>query len=214
MAVLARLRNRVLGGEANLRSLFSDGICRAERLSDFRINRLLGWNTAVQLLAPTGERSRLHTAGLTVTGLAAGVGLLYYGRAFCITLIVSVILGSIATPLLLPGASGLSGQIGTLALRISLLPAIAAISYELQRFSARHCTTGPLRVLLWPGFLFQKITTRQPDDSQIEIAIAAMQSAFWRQREGERAPDGDQVRVFPSLEGALAHYGDGAPARA
>jgi uncharacterized protein YqhQ len=137
------------------------------------------------------------------------------GTTFLITVvIVSVILGSIATPLLLPGASGLSGQIGTLALRIALLPAIAAISYELQRFSARYCTTGPLRVLLWPGFLFQKITTREPDDRQIEIAIAAMQSAFWRQREGERAPDGDQVRVFPSLEGALAHYGDGAPAPA
>ncbi|MDQ3031226.1 MAG: DUF1385 domain-containing protein [Myxococcota bacterium] len=137
------------------------------------------------------------------------------GTTFLITVvIVSVILGSIATPLLLPGASGLSGQIGTLALRIALLPAIAAISYELQRLSARYCTTGPLRVLLWPGFLFQKITTRQPDDTQVEIAIASMQSAFWRQREGDRAPEGDQIRTFPSLEGALAHYGDGAPARA
>lgn len=136
------------------------------------------------------------------------------GTTFLITVvIVSVILGSIVTPLLLPGASGLSGQIGTLALRIALLPAIAAISYELQRLSARYCTTGPLRVLLWPGFLFQKISTRQPDDSQIEIAIASMQSAFWRQRQGESAPEGEQVRVFPSLEGALAHYGDGAPAR-
>ncbi|AKF10606.1 Hypothetical protein DB32_007755 [Sandaracinus amylolyticus] len=129
------------------------------------------------------------------------------GTTFLITVvIVSVILGSIVTPLVLPGASGIGGQIATLALRISLLPAIAAISYELQRFSARYCTTGPLRVLLWPGFLFQKITTREPDDAQIEVAIASMQSAFWRQREGDRAPASDQVRVFPSLDGALAHY--------
>lgn len=137
------------------------------------------------------------------------------GTTFLITVvIVSVILGSIATPLLLPGAHGLSGQIATLALRISLLPAIAAISYELQRFSARYCTTGPLRVLLWPGFLFQKITTRQPDDRQIEVAIASMQSAFWREREAERAPATERVQVFESLEGALATYDAPAAPRA
>lgn len=129
------------------------------------------------------------------------------GTTFLITVVlVSVILGSIVTPLVLPGATGIGGQLATLALRISLLPAIAAISYELQRFSARHCTTGPLRVLLWPGFLFQKITTREPDDTQIEVAIASMQSAFWRQREGDRAPASDQVRVFPTLDHALSHY--------
>jgi uncharacterized protein YqhQ len=131
------------------------------------------------------------------------------GTTFLITVvIVSVILGSIATPLLLPNASGLSGQIATLALRISLLPIIAAISYELQRLSARYCTTGPLRVLLWPGFLFQKITTREPVDSQLEVAIAAMQSAFSRQRQGERAEDVDAVRTFASFERALEHFGD------
>ena len=92
-------------------------------------------------------------------------------------------------------------------LRISLLPLIAAISYELQRFSARYCTTGPLRVLLYPGFLFQKITTREPDDTQIEVAIAAMQSAVWRDRNaGDAGANDTKTREFPSLEGALAHY--------
>lgn len=129
------------------------------------------------------------------------------GTTFLITVvIVSVILGSIVTPLVLPGATGLGAQLLALGVRISLLPFIAAISYELQRVSARYCTTGPLRVLLWPGFLFQKITTREPDDQQIEIAITAMQSAFWRQRNEKDAPSAAQVRVFPSLAGALAHY--------
>lgn len=127
------------------------------------------------------------------------------GTTFLITVvIVSVILGSIVTPLVLPNASGLEGQILTLALRISLLPLIAAISYELQRFSARYCTTGPLRVLLYPGFLFQKITTREPDDDQIEVAIAAMQSAVWREKNADLGET--QIREFPSLAGALAHY--------
>jgi len=122
------------------------------------------------------------------------------GTTFLITVvIISVVLGSIITPLVLPNATGLAGQIETLALRISLLPLIAAVSYELQRLSARYCTTGPLRVLLWPGFLFQKITTREPDDSQIEVAIVAMQAARTRQK-------AEGVASFDSFAGAIDHY--------
>lgn len=129
------------------------------------------------------------------------------GTTFLIlVVIVSVVLGSVVTPILLPDAGGIRGQMATLALRIALLPAIAAISYEIQRFLARHCTMGPLRMLLWPGFTFQKITTREPDEAQIEIAIAAMQGAFWRQRNTESAPVRERVQRFPSLEDALAHY--------
>lgn len=122
------------------------------------------------------------------------------GTTFLITVvIISVILGSIITPLVLPNATGAIGQLETLALRISLLPLIAAVSYELQRLSARYCTTGPLRVLLYPGFLFQKITTRQPDDAQIEVAIVAMEAARTRSKE-------KGVLSFPSFDGAIAHY--------
>jgi predicted PurR-regulated permease PerM len=52
----------------------------------------------VQLLAPIGERSRLHVAGVAVTGAASGIALLYFGRAFWITLIVSVILAFMLEP--------------------------------------------------------------------------------------------------------------------
>ena len=46
------------------------------------------------------------------------------------------------------------------------------ITFEIQRFTARYCLTGPLRALLWPGFLIQRITTIEPDDTQLEIALA------------------------------------------
>ncbi len=128
------------------------------------------------------------------------------GTTFLITVvIISVIVGSIVTPLVLPHAEGLFGQLETLALRIALLPLIAAISYELQRLAARYCTTGPLRALLYPGFLFQRITTREPDDSQIEVAIVAMESARYLGKT-------DGVHVFPSFEGAIAHYRSIVPA--
>ena len=52
----------------------------------------------MQLLAPAGERSRVHSAGIALTGLASAIALLYFGRAFCITLVVSVILAFMLEP--------------------------------------------------------------------------------------------------------------------
>ena len=129
------------------------------------------------------------------------------GTTFLVVVIaVSIVLGAASTPVLLPNAKGASGWVLTFLLRLALLPFVAAISYELQRISARYCTTGPLRVLLYPGFLFQKITTREPDDAQIEVAIAAMEMARVRDQFGVLADDGaldvsvpDQLHVFPDF---------------
>jgi uncharacterized protein YqhQ len=129
------------------------------------------------------------------------------GTTFLVVVVVlSILVGSTVTPFVLPHAEGWSGQLQTLALRISLLPVIAAIGYELQRFSARYCSTGPLRFLNYPGFLFQRITTREPDDRQIEVAIAAMQSAVWRETADARAVGEERVETFGSLDGVLARF--------
>ncbi len=129
------------------------------------------------------------------------------GTTFLIVVVViSILVGSAVTPMVLPNAEGLLGQVQTLALRISLLPLIAAIGYELQRFSARYLSTGPLRFVNYPGFLFQKITTREPDERQIEVAIAAMESAAWRERAGSGATAEESTETFGSLEGVLARF--------
>jgi len=60
------------------------------------------------------------------------------------------------------------------AMKLPFLPFIAAITFELQRVLAKYCSTGPLSVLLWPGFLVQKITTIEPDDQQLEVALSAL----------------------------------------
>jgi uncharacterized protein YqhQ len=116
-----------------------------------------------------------------------------------VVIVVSIILGSLVAPLLMPDVEGWVGQVSLLIIRIGLLPIIAAISYELQKLSARFCTTGWRRVVLYPGFLFQKITTREPDDDQVEIAIAAMEAAAWREQVRERAPHGEDPIVFASF---------------
>jgi uncharacterized protein YqhQ len=58
--------------------------------------------------------------------------------------------------------------------RIALIPVIAAISYEIMKFGANHADNPVVRILLAPGLLLQSITTREPDDSQIEAAISAL----------------------------------------
>jgi uncharacterized protein YqhQ len=62
--------------------------------------------------------------------------------------------------------------------RILLIPVIAAISYEIIRFSGAHKNWWIAHVLAWPGLLLQYLTTRPPDDSQIEVAITAMETAI------------------------------------
>jgi uncharacterized protein YqhQ len=58
--------------------------------------------------------------------------------------------------------------------RIALIPVIAVISYEIMKFGAAHINNKVVRVLLAPGLMLQSMTTREPDDSQIEAAISAL----------------------------------------
>ena len=58
--------------------------------------------------------------------------------------------------------------------RIVLIPVIAAIGYEVMKFVAGHIKNGIIRILLAPGLMLQAMTTREPDDSQLEAAISAL----------------------------------------
>ena len=58
-------------------------------------------------------------------------------------------------------------------LRIPLIPVIAGISYEVLRLSARRMGSPLFRILVAPGLWLQRLTTREPDRSQIEVAIAS-----------------------------------------
>jgi uncharacterized protein YqhQ len=58
--------------------------------------------------------------------------------------------------------------------RLALIPVIAAIGYEIMKFGAGHINNKIVRVLLAPGLMLQAITTREPDDSQLEAAISAL----------------------------------------
>ena len=61
--------------------------------------------------------------------------------------------------------------------RIILIPVIAAIGYEVTRFGAAHADNRVMRALLTPGLALQAMTTRQPNDAQLEVAIFALRGA-------------------------------------
>lgn len=74
-----------------------------------------------------------------------------------------------------------------LVLRLVLIPVIAGASYEFIRLAGRY-DNGVLNWLSKPGLLMQKLTTKEPDEDMIEVAIASVEAVFdwkkWQKEEG------------------------------
>lgn len=62
--------------------------------------------------------------------------------------------------------------------RVVLIPLIAGLAYEIIRFSARHLDSAVCRTLIQPGLWLQRITTKEPDDNQLEVALVALKEAL------------------------------------
>jgi len=93
-----------------------------------------------------------------------------------------------------------------IASRILLLPLIAGLGYEVIRFSARHMDKRWVRIMMKPGLALQKLTTREPDLDQLEVAIASLravltadQLAEVESRRAESVPAGP----LPAFRGAV-----------
>ncbi len=63
-------------------------------------------------------------------------------------------------------------------LRVVMVPVLSSLSYELLRVGARADNAPFTRILVGPGLALQRLTTREPDDAQVEVAIAAMKGAL------------------------------------
>lgn len=75
--------------------------------------------------------------------------------------------------------------------RIVLIPLVAALSYEILRVGARFYGVAPVRAVLQPGLWLQRLTTREPTDDQVEVAIAALLPVL--RADGEPIPAGAPV---------------------
>jgi len=72
---------------------------------------------------------------------------------------------------------GWPNLVARIVLRILFLPLVAGLAYEVIKLSARS-TNRLWRMAMLPGLLLQRLTTREPDDAQLEVAIAALKAAI------------------------------------
>lgn len=62
--------------------------------------------------------------------------------------------------------------------RIVLIPLIAGSSFEFLKFSSKWSHNPLMHLLIYPGLLLQRLTTREPDDAQIEVALSALREVL------------------------------------
>lgn len=109
------------------------------------------------------------------------------GTSFLLIVMLVAIVVFSSIDMILPVPSSLLQKIGMkVLLRVILMPLIAGISYELQRYSSRHLDNFFVKMLATPGLALQKITTKEPDEEQLEVAIVALRLALGEEVQGAR----------------------------
>jgi uncharacterized protein YqhQ len=102
------------------------------------------------------------------------------GTSFLLmVMVVAILVFSLVPGKAILAAWGVDGKTWVLAfnigIRILLLPLIAGLAYEITvKWAGRRPNNPLVKVLLWPGMQLQRLTTAEPDDSMVEIAVAAM----------------------------------------
>ena len=77
--------------------------------------------------------------------------------------------------------------VARVGVRLGFLPVIAGLAYELIKWAGRHPDSRLVRVLLWPGLQLQKMTTREPDDGMVEVAVTALRRVVAREESAAEA---------------------------
>ena len=110
------------------------------------------------------------------------------GTAFLLTVVVfSIVLFSIIGPLPL---------LYRLVSRILLVPVLAMVAYEYIRFTAKHYNSPFIKPLVLPNLALQRLTTREPDNDMLEVAITAFKTML--RREQTQTGVGDDGSINPS----------------
>lgn len=123
-----------------------------------------------------------------------------------VVLIISIFLFAVVFPFLpqLKSLNQVIRQIIFMLIKIILLFPIAGLSYEAIR-AASKSKNPILKALVWPGVALQNITTHEPDDSQIEIALLALVNVLLRESQSSSELK-RRVRVFDDFRSALKAF--------
>jgi uncharacterized protein YqhQ len=82
--------------------------------------------------------------------------------------------------------------------RLALLPVVAGVSYEIVKLAGQFYSLAPMRALIAPGLLLQRLTTREPEESMIEVALAAFRSVQRAEETGEIIEDASSDDAVPA----------------
>jgi uncharacterized protein YqhQ len=85
--------------------------------------------------------------------------------------------------------------LSAILIRLIFLPLIAGLAYEVIKWAGRMPDNPVVKVVLWPGLQLQRMTTRQPDDSMIEVAVAATRRVIAREELEKRRAQGEVLLV-------------------
>jgi len=84
---------------------------------------------------------------------------------------------------------GVEGWLYMLVSRVIVIPLVAGIAFEFIMWSARHQDSPLVRALVWPGLQLQKLTTREPSDDMVEVAMASLRKVLSMEKEAEIEPN-------------------------
>ena len=84
---------------------------------------------------------------------------------------------------------GVEGWLYMIASRVVVIPLVAGIAFEFIMWSARHQDSALVRALVWPGLQMQKLTTREPTDDMVEVAMASLKKVLSMEKEADLEPN-------------------------
>jgi uncharacterized protein YqhQ len=84
---------------------------------------------------------------------------------------------------------GVEGWLFMVLSRVIVIPLVAGIAFEFIMWSARHQENPVVQVLVWPGLQMQKLTTREPTDDMVEVAMASLKKVLTMEKEAEIESD-------------------------
>jgi uncharacterized protein YqhQ len=111
-------------------------------------------------------------------------------------MILAILVFSLVPVRLIAASLGVDSRVGitliAIVARLLFLPLVAGLAYEVTvKWAGNHSENPFVKILLWPGMQLQRMTTREPSDDMVEVAVAAMVPIIAREEREERIAKGE-----------------------
>ena len=83
-----------------------------------------------------------------------------------------------------------------IASRVIVIPLVAGIGFEFIMWSARNQNNPFVKAMIWPGIQLQRLTTREPTDEMVEVAMTSLKAVLAKEEEAKIKPDATSQLVI------------------